>query len=155
MIDCNNPLEGSQNYSTPARVLIVDDDPNTRELYTMVLAGAGYRSDAAENGASAWRLLSNAPDRYALVITDHRMPGLSGIELIRMMRAAEMVLPVILSTGTSFHGSPLFEELGIGAFLHKPCTLRELTGAVKKLISSHDKGSVLGRNEQSSIRANS
>ena len=61
------------------------------------LTRAGYQVDAVENGEVAWETLQAAS--YDLLITDNRMPGLSGIEFVRKLRSAQMKLPVIFASG--------------------------------------------------------
>lgn len=80
------------------RILVVEDNEAIRELNVQVLAHSGYRVDGAEDGAAGWDLL-NARN-FDLLITDHEMPGLSGLELIKQVRSAGMPLPIIMTTGT-------------------------------------------------------
>lgn len=63
-----------------------------------VLIRHGYHVDAAEDGAVAWDALQ--ANRYDLMITDNAMPHLTGIELLKKLRAARMTLPVIMATGS-------------------------------------------------------
>lgn len=74
----------------PARILVVDDEAMIRHLMTSVLTMAGYAVESAKSGAAALdRLMATAGAAEAidLVITDTRMPGMSGWELIRGIRA--------------------------------------------------------------------
>ena len=87
----------------PRRILVVEDEPDIRSLNAEVLKNSGYEVDTAEDGKAGWEALHAtrpAPESYALLITDHDMPGLSGLALIKKVRAARMALPVILATGT-------------------------------------------------------
>ena len=61
-----------------------------------------YQVDTAADGEEGWKALhavSHAPDSYDLLITDHDMPGLSGLDLVKRLRAVHIALPVILATG--------------------------------------------------------
>src|ERR1035437_5060664 len=81
----------------PNRILVVDDDVDLRKLNTQVLVLSGYQVNAAEDGEAAWEYLkANSCD---LLITDNRMPRLSGRELVKKLRSANMILPVILASG--------------------------------------------------------
>jgi len=89
--------------------------------------------DSAEDGAAAWQALNN--DSYDLLLTDHNMPNVSGVDLLKKLHAARMALPVILVTG-----APPAEELErqpwlqIDAVLLKPFTVDELLDTVKKVL---------------------
>ncbi len=77
------------------RILVVDDDNDTRQMYGFVLSRPGYLVDVAADGAAGWEALQ--ANRYSLLITEHEMPHLSGVELIKKLRAARMALPVVMA----------------------------------------------------------
>lgn len=112
------------------RILVVDDELLVRRLNTEMLVFSGYDVDAAENGAAAWDALQ--VNRYDLMITDNDMPKVTGIELIKKVRATRLALPVIMATGKF----PLDEftrhpQLQPAVTLLKPYTFDELVGAVQ------------------------
>ena len=123
-----------QNHVTPPRrILLVDDDLYARELNAGVLIRSGYKVDTAVDGADAWKALSDAS--YDLLITDNRMPRVTGLDLIKKLRSEDMTLPVILASGT------VPEEelkrhpwLQLDATLPKPFTIAELLDMVKKVL---------------------
>lgn len=80
------------------RILVADDEPVIRRLNSNLLITAGYQVDTAADGAAAWDLLEH--NGYDLLITDHAMPKLTGLELLKKLRHAGMTLPVIMATGT-------------------------------------------------------
>jgi DNA-binding response OmpR family regulator len=119
-------------------ILVVDDDPSIRDLCTEMLISFGYHVDAAENGAVAWQALNT--DSYDLLITDHRMPKVTGVELVKKLRAAHMALPVILATGAM----PTEEldhhpGLRIEATLLKPFTIGTFLQTVQEVLSATDR----------------
>lgn len=124
------PFQHQLNHQ---RILVVDDDADIRRLNTEVLAGSGYQVDAAADGAVAWNILQL--NRYDLLLTDHDMPKVTGVELLKKLRAAHMTMPVILASGTiptkelSRHPS-----LQMDAMLLKPYTPDELLAAVRKVL---------------------
>ncbi len=81
----------------PARVLVVDDDPEVRHVTASFLAGFGYHETEACDGPAALDLL--AKERFDLVVADLAMPGMSGVELASEVRAREPDLPVLILTG--------------------------------------------------------
>ena len=70
--------------SVQPRVLIVDDEPDLRELLRLELEGHGWQVEEAANGRDAWRLLQSRD--VDVVLTDLRMPGGSGLELVEKLR---------------------------------------------------------------------
>jgi PAS domain S-box-containing protein len=81
----------------PRRILVVDDDRAIRQLSLEVLAGAGYEVDAVTDGATGWDALQ--AKTYDLVITDNKMPRMTGVEMIEKLRSARMAVQVIMVTG--------------------------------------------------------
>jgi acetyltransferase-like isoleucine patch superfamily enzyme/CheY-like chemotaxis protein len=79
------------------RILVVEDDRDLRQLNAGALIHSGYAVDMAEDGAAAWEALQ--ANRYDLLITDNKMPKLTGIELLKKLRSAHMGLTVIMATG--------------------------------------------------------
>lgn len=108
---------------------MVDDDSDIRQLSTEALAGSGYHVDVAEDGAAGWEALN--ANSYDLLITDHNMPKLTGIDLIKKLHSARMSVPVILSSGV-ISGEAL--ELQLAATLPKPFTLDQLLGTVRQVL---------------------
>jgi DNA-binding response OmpR family regulator len=130
------PEDQCENNPT-YRILVVDDDILIRQLSEEVLVRSGYEVDAAEDGAAAWHALNT--DEYDLLITDHKMPELTGVELLKRVRAARMALPVIMATG-----DPPKEEfvqypwLRPAATLLKPFTGDQLLGTVEQVLRATD-----------------
>lgn len=67
-------------------ILCAEDDRFFREAVTGLLESAGHRVCAAENGHAAWDILLEEMDCIDVVITDHRMPGFTGLELVQLLR---------------------------------------------------------------------
>jgi DNA-binding response OmpR family regulator len=94
------------------------------------LALYGYVVDAAEDGVAGWQALR--ANTYDLLITDHSMPRMTGLELVKKLRSARLTFPVILASG----GLPneVFEQppwLQPAAILVKPFTPRQLLATVE------------------------
>ena len=115
------------------RILVVDDDGDIRRLNTEVLVGSGYKVDAAADGAVAWDILQL--NSYDLLLTDHDMPKVTGVELLKKLHAAHMKMPVILVSGT-IPTKELSQHpwLQIDATLLKPYTPDELLATVRKVL---------------------
>jgi two-component system OmpR family response regulator len=134
---CGAPLQYSPN--SRHRILVVEDEPDMRRLNVEVLESHGYKVDTAEDGMAGWEALHatrHAPESYALLITDHDMPGLSGLALVKKARAARMALPVIMATGT-LPTEDLFNRypwLQPAAALVKPYSVEQLLGTVEQVL---------------------
>ncbi len=119
-------------------VLIVDDDPSTRQLLTLTLQRAGFETIQAESGEDALRAIE--AQAIGLVVCDLNMPGMSGIEVVESLRsrAETATMPIILLTGSGNHRS-VIEGLDAGAddFLSKPVRLDELMARVRAHLRTH------------------
>jgi CheY-like chemotaxis protein len=115
-------------------ILVVDDDASVRYVVTTLLQRAGFRVTEAEDGEAAWEILQTTP--FDLLVTDHNMPRLTGLELLRRIRARSMVLPTLLISATIPWGeADLPSLLQPGAVLSKPFSLAGLLGCVHPLLS--------------------
>ena len=119
----------------PKRILVVDDDTGTRQLYSKILIHFGYQVDTAEDGEAGWQALHAVnynPDSYDLLITDNNMPNLSGVELVQKLRSAHMTLPVILVSAAPINTG----QLQLAAILPKPISPDQLVQAVKEVLQT-------------------
>jgi len=102
-----------------SKFLVVDDDPVVAKSIDRVLTGKGYAVITASSGPEALDKL--ASEKYDAVITDIRMPGMSGLEVAARVKESQPWLPVVIVTG---YGSPeneaLAKEIGVTSFLRKP-----------------------------------
>ena len=117
-----------------ARVLVVDDEPGILEFVDRALRGAGHRTRTAGNGLEAIDLAaSDGP--FDLLLTDMRMPEMTGDELARRIRQHQPEMKVLYLTG---YCDQLFIEKGAlwegEAFLEKPTSANALLQAVSLLL---------------------
>ncbi len=113
------------------KVLVVDDDKESRELLSEVLTTSGYSVRAVENTAAA-RSLLEADHGYHIVIADLRMPDGSGLDLVEHLRQRNSGHEIILmSSFISGAERKLALDLGVDALLEKPFQLSELLDLVK------------------------
>ncbi|NKF22825.1 sigma-54-dependent transcriptional regulator [Solimonas marina] len=118
-------------------VLIVDDEASMRRVLEIMLSRMNYRTWSAADGSEAFRLLQE--QSFDLVVTDLRMPGMDGIELLRKLREAGLSLPVIMMTA---HGSieSAIEAMRLGAcdYLLRPFDVETLELAMRRVFAQSD-----------------
>jgi CheY-like chemotaxis protein len=116
--------------AAPATVLVVEDDPDVRQVTGQALETAGYRPLLAANAADALRLLER--QSVDVLVSDIVMPGMSGIELARAARALRRELPVLLITGYASAQDLGEADAGL-EILHKPFTPVDLCARLDAL----------------------
>lgn len=133
----NNPLR--PGTGPLPRILLAEDEPDLRQQTTQMLTTCGYQVDAVEDGVAAWNRLQLTT--YDLLITDNKMPNLSGFGLLQLLHDARVTLPVILATDTFlWEKFKLHPWLEIQATLLKPYTFNELLDAVNNVLHAHNHG---------------
>ncbi|MEW4567973.1 response regulator [Tautonia sp. JC769] len=123
--------------SDSRRILVIDDEPNIRLTFRTALEAAGYAVAEAADADAALAFLEEHVAGLALL--DLRMPGAGGMELLRRLRAAGDVTPVIV---VSAHGTlpDAVEALKLGAidFVQKPIDPEALRRTVSEVLDRHD-----------------
>ena len=125
---------------TPSReakgILLVEDDEALARTMQRVLGSAGFHVETAFNGEAALAKLSSAT--FEAIVTDIELPGTSGVDLLRVVRAYDLDVPVILMTG-----SPRVEtateavQLGALQYLVKPVSNEAIVEAVNRAVRLH------------------
>ena len=128
--DADTPAAGRDRWRIPpARVLVVDDGPENRELVALVLAEHGLWVDEAENGQVAVDKV--AAGGFDLVLMDMQMPVLDGYDATRQLRSRGITLPIIALTANAMAG---YEKkvlaAGCSAYITKPVDIDALLAAV-------------------------
>lgn len=122
---------GSQQF----RVLLVEDDPDTYELYSDVLASAGFAVVGADNGEDAVRqALEHDPD---VIVMDYELRGMDGVAATTLLKANARTadIPIMMLTGhVARRQLERARAAGCDAFVSKPCPLDQLIGRVQQLI---------------------
>ena len=130
-----------------AQILVVDDEPDIRELVSEILADEGYSVTSAKDGESARAAyLSGKPD---LVLLDIWMPDIDGITLLKEWSSAgPLACPVVIMSG---HGTleTAVEATRLGAhdFVQKPLSLAKLLATVTNALESSDSAPSAGRQQ--------
>ncbi len=123
MMDCG---------SASRRLLVIDDDPACRITFGCLLRKLGHTVDEAESGSAGLAMLRQKP--VDLVMTDLMMPGLTGWDVARHVKAIHPHLPVVLVTGGAHMIPPdQPERRCVDAILAKPCGVAEMQTAIGAL----------------------
>ncbi len=118
-----------------ARILVVDDDPALLRTLRANLAARGYDVTAVETGEEALSAAEDAPPD--LVVLDLMLPGLSGLDVCRSLRAASEVPILVLSARGEEQTKVQALDLGADDYLTKPFGMDELLARVRVLLRRH------------------
>ncbi len=124
------------------RILIVDDDAGQRSLLQTFLESHGHRPLVADSGAAALKILAASP--VSLMISDVRMPGMTGLETLRRARQMHAALPVLLVTAyADIRDAVGAMRDGAVNYLSKPIDLDELLRTVDQITGTHAEATAL------------
>ena len=124
--------------AAPLKILVIDDEPPIRKLLRMGLSTQGYDILDAPNGKTALSLLDSKPD---LVILDLGLPDIQGHDLLRMIRARDDSVPiVVLSSRGDEAGKVQALDLGADDYITKPFSQRLLLARIRAVLrrASHE-----------------
>ena len=123
----------------PSTVLVAEDDADSRRLVVDALQGEGYRVIEVENGRQLAKCLADMKGKLCprpdLVISDIRMPGHTGLDVLAALRESDWAMPVILITAFGDHQT--HEEarrLGAATVLNKPFDLDDMVDAARSIV---------------------
>lgn len=119
-----------------ARVMLVEDDPTVRGAVAQYLGAHGYDVRSYANGVAARAaILAESPgNRADVLVVDRMLPGLSGDEIVREVRARSQVPILMLTALAEVDDRVEGLELGVDDYLAKPFSLRELTLRIGALV---------------------
>jgi len=124
-------------------ILVVDDETSTIISVAFVLRHCGYTVDSVEDGEDALCRLKENLERYHILITDHAMMKVSGLQLVEQLRTTEFRGKiVVLSSHLTRDLRDSYEALGADRFISKPFDLIELRQTIEDL------GTTLGNQER-------
>jgi response regulator RpfG family c-di-GMP phosphodiesterase len=116
------------------KVLVVDDEPSICDILEKFLIKKGYEVMRAPDGATALELIKNGS--MDIVVSDIKMPGMSGVELLQQIREYNRALPVLITTGFPTLDTAI-EALKLGAYdyLTKPFHLEEIAEKIQRALT--------------------
>jgi DNA-binding NtrC family response regulator len=127
------PPKTNHPSSSATRILIVDDDAGQRSLLSSFLNGQGFETVPVSSGERALKVLGE--HEFAMMISDVRMPGISGLETLRRLRKVRPALPVLLVTAyADIRDAVVAMRDGAVNYLEKPIDLDELLASVRTAV---------------------
>jgi DNA-binding response OmpR family regulator len=119
--------------SQKPRILVVDDEPNIREVVELYLQREGYNVEVCGDGAAALQAIERkAPD---LIVLDLMLPVMGGIQLTRVLRDGQFNIPIIMLTAKGDEADRIAGlELGADDYVTKPFSPKELVARVKAVL---------------------
>ena len=127
----------SDNKKPLARLLIVDDDSDIVQVLKMGLIKNGFMVEAFTNPQEALQSFKSDAESYCLVLSDIRMPSLSGIQLSKKVKEVNPNVKVVLMTAFEIRDSEfskVFPSTQVDGFVQKPIGIKELTDKILSLI---------------------
>jgi DNA-binding NtrC family response regulator len=119
------------------RLLIVDDDPDIVQVLKLGLLKNGFLVDGFTNPEEALQSFKSNANNFCVVVSDVRMPELSGIQLARKLKEVNPGIKVVLMTAFEIRDSEfskVFPSTSIDGFVQKPIGIRELTNKILSII---------------------
>ena len=127
----------SGNDKPLARLLVVDDDPDIVQILKMGLVKNGFLVEAFTNPEEALQSFKSDAESYCLVLSDIRMPSISGIQLSKRVKEVNPLVKVVLMTSFEIRDnefSKVFPSTHVDGFVQKPIGIKDLTDKVLSLI---------------------
>jgi DNA-binding NtrC family response regulator len=137
-----NPADDNNNNDKPlAKLLVVDDDSDIVQVLKMGLLKNRFLVDAFTNSEEALQSFKSNAESYSLLLSDMRMPALSGIQLARKVKEINPNVKVVLMTAFEIRDeefSKVFPSSRVDGFLQKPMTIRDLINKILSLIGESE-----------------
>ncbi|HJU34937.1 MAG TPA: response regulator [Nitrososphaera sp.] len=131
-----NPADDNKDKS-PAKLLIVDDDADIGQVLMMGLLKNGFSVDVFTDPEEALQSFKSNAESYCLVLSDIRMPAVSGIQLAKKVKEVNPKVKVVLMTAFEINDrefSTLFPSSQVDGFIQKPIGIRDLISKIWSLI---------------------
>jgi two-component system cell cycle sensor histidine kinase/response regulator CckA len=138
----NKTRDSIDSDKPQSKLLIVDDDPDIVYVLKVGLLRNRFLVDAFTNPQEALHSFKSNAKSYCLVVSDIRMPALSGIQLAKKIKEIKPDVKVVLMTAFEIREnefSKVFPSTNVDGFLQKPFTIRDLTSKVLSLIGDTER----------------
>ena len=126
-------MTSSRSNESPTRILVIDDDEDILNLFGDFLKKEGYGVNSFLDPLKALEEIHRRPHRYSIIITDVKMPGISGIELIRRICKINHGIKVIIISAFELNGEDL-SNIRYDNFMEKPVHMHYLAQTIKRIL---------------------
>ncbi|MGA3171517.1 MAG: response regulator [Chthoniobacteraceae bacterium] len=126
-----------ENIINITEILVADDEPAVALAITSALRFCGFASTAVSNGEAALEAVQAEPGRFALILSDHNMPGTGGLTLVKGLRAIGYPGKIVILSGyLSDDVEARYRELEVDQLLSKPFNVHRLREALNQALNS-------------------
>ena len=135
--DDNDKNNNNNNAKPLARLLVVDDDPDIVQVLKLGLLRNRFLVNTFTNPEEALQSFKSNAESYCLVLSDVRMPSLSGIQLARKVKDINSGVKVVLMTAFEIRDkefSKVFPSTHVDGFVQKPISIKDLTDKILSLV---------------------
>jgi DNA-binding NtrC family response regulator len=136
-----NPADNNDDKSL-AKLLVVDDDSDIVQVLKVGLLKNRFLVDAFTNPDEALQSFKSDAESYCLLLSDIRMPGLSGIQLARKVKEINPAIKTVLMTAFEIRDSEIskvFPSTQVDGFVQKPIGIKDLTNKILSIIGETKK----------------
>jgi two-component system cell cycle sensor histidine kinase/response regulator CckA len=133
----NNENNENNNAKPLAKLLVVDDDVDIVEVLKLGLLKNRFLVNAFTNPEEALQSFKSNSESYCLMLSDIRMPGLSGMQLARKVKEVNPNVKVVLMTAFEIRDSEfskVFPSTSVDGFVQKPISIKDLTNKILSII---------------------
>jgi DNA-binding response OmpR family regulator len=139
------PMNAEYRGLSPLNILLAEDERAVAFSIVFALKTDGHNVQVVADGWQALASINVEPDRFGLLITDHSMPGMTGVELIQRLRQESFRGKImVLSAHLSAENRAAYEALAVDAMISKPLDVHELRATITRL--AHGMKSRVGEN---------
>jgi DNA-binding NtrC family response regulator len=126
-------MTSSPSIESSTQILVIDDDEDILNLFSDFLKKEGYGVTSFLDPLKALEEIHRRPQRYSIIITDIRMPGISGIELIRRIYKINHEIKVIIISAFELNGEDL-RNIRYDNFMEKPVHMHYLVQTIERIL---------------------
>ena len=125
----------------PLRILYAEDVQELRVVARMILTLLGHTLECFDNGQLAWDRVHPAPDYFDLIITDHHMPVMTGLEFVMLLRTLPFRGKILVFSSDLHSGTAaLYQQLNVDRILNKPVPPQVFRQVLAELFPSVEPG---------------